>query len=112
MFVVFLKIELDNVVNENYSSQIVEAKITVYESLRVRPVTDHKFLEGKIESLTMRKSYSSQIFIQCGQLLRRLNVSMTICYYSLCGEHSRSKIIFLGKTYHRKVVIVQIKGKP
>ena len=59
MFVVFLKIELDNVVNENYSSQIVEAKITVYESLRVRPVTDHKFLEGKIESLTMRKNYSS-----------------------------------------------------
>ena len=42
LFVVFLKIELDNVVNENYSSQIVEAKITVYESLRVRPVTDHK----------------------------------------------------------------------
>ena len=59
LFVVFVKIELDNVVKENYSSQIVEAKITVYESLRVRQVTDHKFLEGKIESLTMRKSYSS-----------------------------------------------------
>ena len=59
LFVVFLKIELANVVNENYSSQIVEAKITVYESLRVRQVTDHKFLEGKIESLTMRKGYSS-----------------------------------------------------
>ena len=63
MFVVFLKIELDNVVNENYSSQIVEAKITVYESLRVRQVTDHKFLEGKIESLTMRKKATVHKFL-------------------------------------------------
>ena len=39
--------------------RFVEVKITVYEFLRARQVTDHKFLEGKIESLTMRKGYSS-----------------------------------------------------
>ena len=66
----------------------------------------------KIEDVILHWIMNKVRFSCTGQLLRRLNVSVTICYYSLCGEHSRSKIIFLGKTYHRKVVILQIKGKP
>ena len=41
----------------------------------------------------------------------KMKYSMTICYYLLCGEHSRGKMIFLGETYHGKVVIWQMAGK-
>ena len=41
----------------------------------------------------------------------KMKYSMTICYYLLCGEHSRGKMIFLEETYHGKVVIWQMAGK-
>ena len=47
LFVVLVKIELDNVVKENYSSQICWSKNWVYEILGARQMTDYKFLEGK-----------------------------------------------------------------
>ena len=46
LFVVFVKIELDNVVKENYSSQICWSKNWVYEILGARQMTDYKFLVG------------------------------------------------------------------
>ena len=41
----------------------------------------------------------------------KMKYSMTICYYLLCGEYSRGKMIFLEETYHGKVVIWQMAGR-
>ena len=111
LFVVLVKIELDNVVKENYSSQICWSKNC---SLRVFGSSTNDRLQiswrGDLE-LDNEKRLQFINSYTVWATAEKINYSMTICYYLLCGEHSRSKMIFLEKTYHGKVVIWQMAGK-
>ena len=92
--------------------EVTVYEITVYEFLRARQVTYHKFLKGRLRAWQWEKRLQFINSYTVWATAEKINYSMTICYYLLCGEHSRSKMILLEKTYHGKVVIWQIKGKP
>ena len=97
--------------------QCSERKITVHKFVEVKieftkfweldKWQTTNFLKGRFRAWQWEKVNSYTVWATAG----KMKYSMTICYYLLCGEHSRGKMIFLEETYHGKVVIWQMAGK-